>query len=559
MQTLKHKEQCGSKNVLHLIKLTLIPVVIVYLFLQMIITTQTAGVSFQKRRYRSKSIGRQYFQEYTTAATFVTKAFNGSNPEDLFLKLTRAAVTKKSNTFQSTCSSHVRLLRGYQRNKRGFLTLGLSTVPREGVFYLPKALESFISQMTDENRNECVIVIFLGSHNSTWVNMTLSMIDTQFAESVSTGLIQIIQPDPSIYPDFKTITKRNYNDTPVRVHWRTKQNIDYAYLFAYCEKLSEYYMHIEDDITAAKGYINEIRPFIANTNKSKQTWFLLEFSTLGFIGKLFRSSDMCTMKDYFLLFKDEKPCDLLINDLKRIKTQIKDFKSPKSLFQHFGVASSLKGKIQKLTDKNFKDAPKRPIARGQNYIFPNLTKKKEPGDLSINFKRNKFVNPRARVLTSMETYASFTALRPYAVRLGGYYWAKSPNASDYYRILFDLPINITLLEIKTGHPSKKSDRLESAKVKAGHHSEGNTCEDDIILGNFKNGIFLTKFNQPLLFVKCLDIIVTKSQKSWMIIYEITVQTPDMQKEINRQRPVNVQKDADAKVKIKGRQIKPANT
>ena len=78
---------------------------------------------------------------------------------------------------------------------------------------------------------------------------------------------------------------------------------------------------------------------------------MIDFCQLGFIGKLFRSSDLQRMKTYFLLFQEEKPGDILIRDMSNIMTQFKPIRSIKSLFQHRGLVSSLKNKVQKLTDK----------------------------------------------------------------------------------------------------------------------------------------------------------------------------------------------------------------
>ena len=283
-------------------------------------------------------------------------------------------------------------------------------------------------------------------------------------------------------------------------------------------------MHIEDDVTTASGFMAEIKTFVSKMEQSRETWFLLEFSTLGFIGKLFRSNDLCSMKDYFLLFKDEKPCDLLINNLQNIKTQVKKFKSPKSLFQHFGLASSLKGKIQKLTDKNFKDKPKN--AKDVGHI-PSLKQsvKSEKTELLTYYKSIKVPNPEAKVHTSMEIYESFSAERPYIVGMTGFFWAKAPNTSDFYRIVFVKPINITEIQIKTGHPKQNIDRLENAVLKVGYFSEEN-CKNSMILGGFKDGQFTAFLNKPILDITCIEIYVVKPQTTWMIIYEIIIRTAE---------------------------------
>ena len=61
---------------------------------------------------------------------------------------------------------------------------------------------------------------------------------------------------------------------------------DYAALFAFSAGQSDYYLQLEDDVQCAAGFVKVIRHFIHK--KQNSDWAMLEFSELGFIGKLFR-------------------------------------------------------------------------------------------------------------------------------------------------------------------------------------------------------------------------------------------------------------------------------
>lgn len=91
-------------------------------------------------------------------------------------------------------------------------------------------------------------------------------------------------------------------------------------------------------------------------------WMMIEFSQLGFIGKLFKCHDLPMFVNFFLMFATDKPCDWLYDSVfsvkicnpergdihcERSKHDLK-VKFKPSLFQHVGVESSLKGKKQKL-------------------------------------------------------------------------------------------------------------------------------------------------------------------------------------------------------------------
>ncbi len=89
---------------------------------------------------------------------------------------------------------------------------------------------------------------------------------------------------------------------------------------------------------------------------------MIEFSQLGFIGKLFKCSDLPMFVNFFLIFAKNKPVDWLFDSVldvkicnpekgpahcQRSKSSLKIRYKP-SLFQHVGEHSSLKGKTQKL-------------------------------------------------------------------------------------------------------------------------------------------------------------------------------------------------------------------
>lgn len=70
-----------------------------------------------------------------------------------------------------------------------------------------------------------------------YVQSTAAKLDERFRKYIDDGLIEIIAPPPSYYPNFELEEKHPdpMNDPPVRIKWRTKQNLDYAYLMMYCK------------------------------------------------------------------------------------------------------------------------------------------------------------------------------------------------------------------------------------------------------------------------------------------------------------------------------------
>ena len=65
------------------------------------------------------------------------------------------------------------------------------------------------------------------------------------------------------------------NDPVERVKWRTKQNLDYAFLMMYAQSRGMYYVQLEDDILTTFGYITKMKKFALEKDSMRIDWFLL--------------------------------------------------------------------------------------------------------------------------------------------------------------------------------------------------------------------------------------------------------------------------------------------
>ena len=102
---------------------------------------------------------------------------------------------------------------------------------------------------------------------------------------MDTGLIDIISPPSSYYPDFAKLPV-TLSDTVERVRWRSKQSLDYAFLMMYAYPRGMFYVQLEDDILAKHDYLTSMKNVALKRIASAQPWFVLDFCQLGFIGKL---------------------------------------------------------------------------------------------------------------------------------------------------------------------------------------------------------------------------------------------------------------------------------
>ena len=385
----------------------------------------------------------------------------------------------------------------------GFLTIALPSVKRKNASYLETTLESLIKHTAPSEREQVVIVIFLSDSNHTWVVERAKEIYKAFKSHVLSGFIQIVHPPHIAYPNFKYL-ERKFNDSMTRVAWRSKQNLDYSYLMTYSRNMSKYYLQLEDDVITIKGYLSKIKSFIGH-NLSK-TWLFLRFSGMGFIGVLFRSSDLPKVAEFLLVLFDESPGDLLINDLKRIKGQLKDYRSRPSLFQHLGLVSSLANKIQKIQDKD----------------FPGYVKPKSIVWTPVS------PNANADILTNMSPYKNLQPEAAYFPSSKHYFWTSDTKNGSYYRIFFKEVQNISAISIFSGNNKHPDDKLTSStsvsvsyEVKA---INGTECSNRKQIGLFENGEFHLNLTSPFLNVKCVSVDLREDHETWVIIRDITIRT-----------------------------------
>lgn len=114
------------------------------------------------------------------------------------------------------------------------IVLGIPTVMREKQSYLLGTLHNLIENMNEEEQNETLIIVYIGENEPENVQNIAKSVEIAFEPYLECGLIEIIAPSPSYYPNFDKL-RITLNDSLERVKWRSKQNLDFAYLMAYAQ------------------------------------------------------------------------------------------------------------------------------------------------------------------------------------------------------------------------------------------------------------------------------------------------------------------------------------
>ncbi|XP_061482884.1 alpha-1,3-mannosyl-glycoprotein 4-beta-N-acetylglucosaminyltransferase A isoform X6 [Rhineura floridana] len=401
------------------------------------------------------------------------------------------------------------------------MVMGIPTVKRKVKSYLTETLHSLIDKLSPEEKLDCVMVVFIGETDLDYVNGVVASLEKEFSKEISSGLVEVIAPPASYYPDLTNL-KETFGDSKERVRWRTKQNLDYCFLMMYAQKKGVYYLQLEDDIVVKQNYFSTIKNFALQL--SSEDWMILEFSQLGFIGKMFQSPDITLIVEFIFMFYKEKPIDWLLDHILWVKVcnPEKDAKHcdrqksnlrirfRPSLFQHVGLHSSLTGKIQKLTDKDF--------------LKPLLHK--------------IHINPPAEVSTTLKVYQGHALEKAYMGE--DFFWAVTPVAGDYILFKFDKPVNVERYLFHSGNPEHPGDILVNTTVEVlpfkseelvlSKETKEKRLEDGyfrierllLFEGKFGNGVAEGMVDTSLNPIAAVRLLVIQNSSVWAILNEIHI-------------------------------------
>ncbi|XP_069853906.1 alpha-1,3-mannosyl-glycoprotein 4-beta-N-acetylglucosaminyltransferase-like protein MGAT4D isoform X1 [Dipodomys merriami] len=248
------------------------------------------------------------------------------------------------------------------KGKKGVsFALGIPTVSRGNHSYLAYTLTSLVSRMTTLEAEDAVVIVSIADNNEDYLNSVVKMIKKKFSWYVQMGSIEVITIPTFFYPNL-VLSNETVTGHAQMKRLYTKQVLDFCILMLYAQPKAMYYLQLEDDIIAKRMFFKEMANYVHNI--APNNWFFIEFTVIGFIGKLFRSEDLPSFVRFFLMFYQDKPIDLLLEDMFYVKVcetkePYEDCKQRQhkvrirykpSLFQHVGIQSSFPGRRQLLKD-----------------------------------------------------------------------------------------------------------------------------------------------------------------------------------------------------------------
>lgn len=383
-----------------------------------------------------------------------------------------------------------------------FLVVGVPSVKRDKANYLVQTLQELVNGLDESEKEEVLILVFATDFDPTSVLSIVEDVSRKFSNELDSGLIRVIKAPHSFYPKLNKLPQL-YGDTPERVRWRSKQCLDYAFLFRYAKDLGRYYLQIEDDVSSSNGYLKKIKDFIKKHEERK--WSILEFGARGFIGMMYRSSDLQRLSLFVKLYYWVSPIDLLFRQFNEFhlngNPQWPRLRPP--IFRHVGAFSSLDGQVRRLED--VKGAGRR------------LYKDSD--------------NPDAKVTTSIRVSIRHSKIKStYDTIYHGTFWGKNVKKDDNIIVHFANTTRVTKLVVESGGANAPEDYFGGAKIYHATENEDGECEDYYFWKEFLDIPqlkIISKDSQGIV-CDCIKIEVSKLRRDrkgsvrWLLVREIAV-------------------------------------
>lgn len=109
------------------------------------------------------------------------------------------------------------------------ILVGIPTVKRLQHEYIDETLQSLLENVGGDEQYVTFVIFISEIHDQSWADALAKRLIRTYAEKIARGVIHIISPSPTFYPDFTKIDV-TLNDSVDRVMWRAKQCLDFAYL-----------------------------------------------------------------------------------------------------------------------------------------------------------------------------------------------------------------------------------------------------------------------------------------------------------------------------------------
>lgn len=411
---------------------------------------------------------------------------------------------------------------GKQKSEVGFLTIGIPSVKRDnGLNYILNTLESILNHTSEMQRQEIVVILFLADFDSHYNAEILKAVSKKYRNLIESGFLQIVETDTDLYPsaiEEETQIQEHISNLPVKLN--PKQNLDFAILFLYAfqKNMSKYYLQLEDDVCTSPNFVEDIKNFTQIRERKGLAfvpgpWTLKQFSPADFMGSLLRTENLDKFGKHLILFYDKSPLHSLFSSYSFSVVQFGKIVRRPSLFKHIGKHHSYR-EVTWWLDRRQDSAVKAII---QDSFLP----------FQVNLEEvNK---PVVSITTNMRPYKGTTVKALYS--LSSIFWASGVRDMQHITVVFNETQFLKRIYIATGTETRPHDILHRGIVEVSPSSPKKVTQGtdkmgpEQLCGVFERiayfyegtvdvGTLATAITYK---VKCVRVLVTKSQTDWLVM------------------------------------------
>ncbi|XP_008581991.1 PREDICTED: alpha-1,3-mannosyl-glycoprotein 4-beta-N-acetylglucosaminyltransferase-like protein isoform X1 [Galeopterus variegatus] len=391
--------------------------------------------------------------------------------------------TKKDRPLEDWQNLTFKYMEKIQQRRKTWLTVGISSVPRQDRSSLVYTLVSMFRASSKAERKHLTVLVHLAGSDLTWLRDTVAHISSLFSPQILAGQLLLIHAPSDAYPTVDGIRTDGHHGK-----FYSKENIDHAFLMSFATKLSDYFLLIEDNVFCAPNFVTHI--YLQVTTMKSIPWVLLEFSNMGFLGKLFHSRDLPLLAHFLLLFYKEKPLDRLIPHFRTLLVQENPILCKPFLFYH-------------------------------RISYPTFNDKKNATFL----KKNAYGpdNPPGAVFTDMKVSDVHFPWEAYTLD-ESFFWTYNVSVGNHLTVILNQPANLSRVQVLTGSIVDGEYALAKGHVELGYSPQGMSrhCTSFALLGHLLEGqmdqkIFLINMGYH---VSCVRLVVKASQVGGLMIRHI---------------------------------------
>ena len=408
---------------------------------------------------------------------------------------------------------------GKKRPKKSLVAFGIPTVKRSKAYYLLDTLDSMTKNLPAKHWPKVVIVVLVADDDSGYRDKVVRDVGTKFGRAVNDGLIQVIRTNETFYPNLNKVP-RLYGDKANRVRWRSKQCLDYSFMFYYCADLADYYVQLEDDIVTEPHFFTKINKYLESKEKQQKSWSVIEFGARGFIGMTYRAVHLRSLSKFARFYFWTMPVDWIFRVFNEIFLYGNDKRHVRKppLFKHVGKFSSLRGQTRKLEDLKQKGGP---AGRKLDGAAPRAAPR--PPAFKKHTRTSKIGNPPATITTTIPEHVKFHKIER-AYTSSGFFWGKSVRNGSRIDIVLKTPTNVSRIVIRSGSRLYPLDSLRDTVLLVGYDAE-NACEKAVEVGRFQKSTIDITLNEKKP-AHCVRLVIERThvndqgQPRWLIIGDI---------------------------------------